>query len=63
MDKYEYILQQILLGRANKIIRQVGYITRMGDRSCGHLRERHQLEDLSVDGKIILNAMNRHEMV
>jgi len=33
MDKYEYILQQILLGRANKIIRQVGYITRMGDRS------------------------------
>jgi len=28
----------------------------------GHLRERDYLEDLGVDGKIILNVMRRHEL-
>jgi len=29
---------------------------------CGHLREREHLEDIAVDGKIILNCMRRHKL-
>jgi hypothetical protein len=29
---------------------------------CAHLTERHHLEDLGVDGKIILNVMKGHEL-